>query len=192
MGEFVSLETEGGIGTIRLNRPKVNALNDQVTAELAEAARGAAASADIRAVIVYGGEKVFCGGADIEVMAEAGYAEMALRSGRLQEAAGLVAAIGKPVVAAITGYALGGGLELALAADFRVAGERARVGQPEILLGVIPGPAGRSGCPAWSARPRPRTSCSAAGWSPRPRRCRSAWWTRWYRTTRSTRRPWTW
>ena len=69
------------------------------------------------------------------------------------------------MVAAITGYALGGGLELALAADFRVAGERARVGQPEILLGVIPGPAERSGCPAWSARPGPRTSCSAAGWS---------------------------
>jgi enoyl-CoA hydratase/carnithine racemase len=75
-------------------------------------------------------------------MAEAGFAEMALRSGRLQEAAGLVATLPKPVVAAITGYALGGGLELALAADFRVAGERARVGQPEILLGVIPGAGG--------------------------------------------------
>src|SRR6516225_5383513 len=147
MGEFVYLEVADGIGTIRLNRPKVNALNDQVTAELAEAARGAAASEDVRAVIVYGGEKVFAGGADIEVMAETGYAEMALRSGRLQEAMGLVAAIGKPVVAAITGYALGGGLELALAADFRVAGERARLGQPEILLGVIPGAGGTQRLP---------------------------------------------
>ena len=142
MGEFVNLETDGGIGTIRLNRPKVNALNDQVTAELAATARQAAASDEVRAVIVYGGEKVFCGGADIEVMAEAGYGEMALRSGRLQEAMALIAALPKPVVAAITGYALGGGLELALAADFRVAGERARVGQPEILLGVIPGAGG--------------------------------------------------
>ncbi|MGH3179721.1 MAG: enoyl-CoA hydratase/isomerase family protein [Streptosporangiaceae bacterium] len=141
MAEFVRLEVADGIGTIRLDRPKVNALNDQVTAELAEAARAAAAD-DVRAVIIYGGERVFAGGADIGVMAEAGYAEMASRSSRLQGAMGLVAGLGKPVVAAITGYALGGGLEIALAADFRVAGERARVGQPEILLGVIPGAGG--------------------------------------------------
>ena len=141
MGEFVRLEVADGIGTIRLDRPPVNALNDQVTAELAEAARAAAAD-EVRAVVIYGGEKVFAGGADIKVMAEAGYAETASRSRRLQDAMDLVAGLGKPVVAAITGYALGGGLELALAADFRVAGERARVGQPEILLGVIPGAGG--------------------------------------------------
>ena len=147
MGEFVNLETAGGIGTIRLNRPPVNALNDQLTGELAVAAREAASSDEVRAVIIYGGEKVFAGGADIKVMAEAGYAEMALRSGRLQEAMALVAGLPKPVVAAITGYALGGGLELALAADFRVAGERARLGQPEILLGVIPGAGGTQRLP---------------------------------------------
>ena len=141
MGEFVRLEVADGIGTIRLDRPPVNALNDQVTAELAEAARAAAAD-QVRAVVIYGGEKVFAGGADIKVMAEAGYAETASRSRRLQDTMDLVAGLGKPVVAAITGYALGGGLELALAADFRVAGERARVGQPEILLGVIPGAGG--------------------------------------------------
>jgi enoyl-CoA hydratase/carnithine racemase len=146
MGEFVNLETDGGIGTIRLNRPPVNALNDQVTAELAAATRAAAAD-EVRAVVIYGGEKVFAGGADINVMAEAGYAEMARRSARLQEAMTLVAGLAKPVVAAITGYALGGGLELALAADFRVAGERARVGQPEILLGVIPGAGGTQRLP---------------------------------------------
>ena len=116
-------------------------------AELAAAAAAAADAEEVRAVVIYGGEKVFAGGADITVMAEAGYAEMASRSGRLQAAMDLVAGLGKPVVAAITGYALGGGMELALAADFRVAGERARVGQPEILLGVIPGAGGTQRLP---------------------------------------------
>jgi len=147
MAEFVRLEVADGIGTIRLDRPPVNALNDQVTAELAAAAAEADRAEQVRAVVIYGGQKVFAGGADIKVMAEAPYAEMASRSGRLQDAMDLVAGLGKPVVAAITGYALGGGLELALAADFRVAGERARVGQPEILLGVIPGAGGTQRLP---------------------------------------------
>jgi enoyl-CoA hydratase/carnithine racemase len=146
MAEFVTLEITDGIGTIRLNRPPVNALNDQVTEELAEAARAAAAD-EVRAVIIYGGEKVFAGGADIKVMAEAGYPEMAARGTRLQAAVNLLAALGKPVLAAITGYALGGGMEVALAADFRVAGERARLGQPEILLGIIPGAGGTQRLP---------------------------------------------
>ena len=147
MGEFVKLEVADGIGTILLNRPPINALNDQLTGELADAAQVASESDEIRAVIIYGGEKVFAGGADIKQMAEASYSEMALRSGRLQAAMGLVAGIPKPVVAAITGYALGGGLELALAADFRIAGESARLGQPEILLGIIPGAGGTQRLP---------------------------------------------
>jgi enoyl-CoA hydratase/carnithine racemase len=146
MGEFVNLEVTDNIGTIRLSRPPVNALNDQVTEELAEAARAAAAD-EVRAVIIYGGEKVFAGGADITVMAEAGYADMAARGTRLQASVNLLAALGKPVVAAITGYALGGGMEVALAADFRIAGERARLGQPEILLGIIPGAGGTQRLP---------------------------------------------
>jgi enoyl-CoA hydratase len=146
MGEFVNLEVTDNIGTIRLSRPPVNALNDQVTEELADAARAAAAD-EVRAVIIYGGEKVFAGGADITVMAEAGYAEMAARGARLQASVNLLAALGKPVVAAITGYALGGGMEVALAADFRIAGERARLGQPEILLGIIPGAGGTQRLP---------------------------------------------
>jgi len=147
MGEFVTLEVSDGIGTILLNRPPVNALNDQLTGELADAAREASESDEIRAVIIYGGEKVFAGGADIKQMVEASYPEMAVRSGRLQATMNLIAGIPKPVVAAITGYALGGGLELALAADFRVAGEGARLGQPEILLGIIPGAGGTQRLP---------------------------------------------
>jgi enoyl-CoA hydratase/carnithine racemase len=103
VGEFVRLEAADGIGTIRLDRPPVNALNDQVRDELAAAAEAAASDGDIRAVIVYGGERVFAAGADINDMAEAGYASMADRSARLQAALSLVAGIPKPVVAAITG-----------------------------------------------------------------------------------------
>jgi enoyl-CoA hydratase/carnithine racemase len=146
MGELVRLEIADGIGTIRLDRPPVNALNDQVTEEIAAAAREAE-SDEVRAVIIYGGEKVFAAGADIKDMAEASYPEMVERAGRLQEAMALVAGLGKPVVAAITGYALGGGMELALSADFRVVGESARLGQPEILLGVIPGAGGTQRLP---------------------------------------------
>jgi enoyl-CoA hydratase/carnithine racemase len=147
MGEFVRLEVADGIGTIRLDRPPVNALNDQLSAELADAARSAAESQEIRAVVLYGGEKAFAAGADIKQMAEASHAEMVTRPIRLPEAVTLVAGIPKPVVAAVTGYALGGGLEIALAADFRVAGESARFGQPEILLGVIPGAGGTQRLP---------------------------------------------
>jgi enoyl-CoA hydratase/carnithine racemase len=147
MGEFVRLEVADGIGTIRLDRPPVNALNDVLTASLFEAASQAAKDDEVRAVIVYGGEKVFAAGADIKEMASADYAEMSSRAGGLQAALGAVAGIGKPVVAAITGYALGGGLELALAADFRIAGAKVRVGQPEILLGVIPGAGGTQRLP---------------------------------------------
>jgi enoyl-CoA hydratase/carnithine racemase len=147
MGEFVTLETAAGIGTIRLNRPPVNALNDQLTSELAEVARAASATDEVRAVIIYGGEKVFAAGADIKEMAEASYGQMAANSRRLQTSFTAVAKIPKPVVAAVTGYALGGGLELALCADFRVAGQGAQVGQPEILLGVIPGAGGTQRLP---------------------------------------------
>ncbi len=147
MGEFVRLEVADAIATIRLDRPPVNALNDQVTAELASAAREADADQAVRAVILYGGEKVFAAGADIKEMAGADYASMTTRASGLQSALNLVAGIGKPVIAAIAGYALGGGLEIALAADFRVAGEGARLGQPEILLGVIPGAGGTQRLP---------------------------------------------
>jgi enoyl-CoA hydratase/carnithine racemase len=135
------------IATIRLDRPPMNALNTAVQAEIAAAAAQVSADPQVRAVVIYGGEKVFAAGADIKEMSGVSYADMAARSRRLQDSFTAVAKIGKPVIAAITGYALGGGLELALCADFRVAGEGARVGQPEILLGLIPGAGGTQRLP---------------------------------------------
>jgi enoyl-CoA hydratase len=142
VGEFVKLEVEGGVGTIRLDRPPMNALNAQVQAELHAAADEATGRADVRAVVIYGGEKVFAAGADIKEMVLADHATMLERVGPLQAAFDALARIPKPVVAAVTGYALGGGCELALTADFRVCGDNAKLGQPEILLGVIPGAGG--------------------------------------------------
>ncbi|MGH3248597.1 MAG: enoyl-CoA hydratase/isomerase family protein [Trebonia sp.] len=147
MGEFVRVEVAGQIATIRLDRPKMNALNAQVQAEIAAAAAQVSRDSAVRAVILYGGERVFAAGADIKEMATLGYAEMAERSGPLQASFTAVADIPKPVVAAVTGYALGGGLELALCADFRILGESAKVGQPEILLGIIPGAGGTQRLP---------------------------------------------
>jgi enoyl-CoA hydratase/carnithine racemase len=147
VSEFVQVETEAAVGTIRLDRPPMNTLSTQVVDELAAAAAQVSADDQIRAVVIYGGARVFAAGADIKEMAEAGYAQIAAHSGRLQASLTAVAKIPKPVVAAITGYALGGGLELALCADFRVVGEGAKVGQPEILLGVIPGAGGTQRLP---------------------------------------------
>src|SRR5215831_13289360 len=147
MAEFVRVERDQGIATIRLDRPPMNALNAQVQDEIAAAATEVDTDPGVRAVVLYGGEKVFAAGADIKEMAEASFAQVAADSRRLQSAFTTVARIGKPVVAAVTGYALGGGLELALGADFRVAGEGARLGQPEILLGIIPGAGGTQRLP---------------------------------------------
>ncbi|GAA1219584.1 enoyl-CoA hydratase/isomerase family protein [Prauserella alba] len=142
MGEFVRLEVEAGVGTIRLDRPPVNALNNQVQRELAEVAKEAAGRDDVRAVILYGGEKTFAGGADIKEMAAKSYVEINEFGAELQASLASIAELPKPTVAAVTGYALGGGLELAMTADRRVVGDNVKVGQPEIQLGIIPGAGG--------------------------------------------------
>lgn len=146
MGEFVRVEAADGVATIRLDRPKMNALNRQVQMEIAECARQVDADGDVYAVVLYGGN-VFAAGADIKEMAGMSYADMAVHSQVLQDCFTAVARIGKPVVAAVTGYALGGGCELALCADVRIAGESAKLGQPEILLGIIPGAGGTQRLP---------------------------------------------
>jgi len=142
MSELVRLEVEGGVATIRLDRPPMNALNFEIQDALPAAALEATARRDVFAVIVYGGEKVFAAGADVKEMQTMSYTDMVDRSAALQAAFTVIARIPKPTVAAITGYALGGGCELALSCDFRVAGENAKLGQPEVLLGIIPGAGG--------------------------------------------------
>ncbi|WP_225849856.1 enoyl-CoA hydratase/isomerase family protein [Streptomyces sp. HPF1205] len=138
----VTLEVDAGVGTIRLDRPPMNALDARTQDLLKEVAEEAARRAEVRAVVVWGGEKVFAAGADIKEMRAMSYQDMALRAGDLQAAFTAVARIPKPVVAAVNGYALGGGCELALCADIRIAAENAKLGQPEILLGLIPGAGG--------------------------------------------------
>ncbi len=142
MAEYVRLEVTDGVATLRLDRPPMNALDVVMQEEIRAAATEASESDDVRAVVIYGGEKVFAAGADIKEMAAMSYTDMAKRSGALQSAFTAVARIPKPVVAAVTGYALGGGCELALCADVRIAADNAKLGQPEILLGVIPGAGG--------------------------------------------------
>ncbi len=145
--DVVGLEVTGGVGVIRLNRPPVNAINTAMHAQLAAAAQAATSHPDVRAVVIYGGERAFAAGADIKEMADQTSAQMAVYGRSLIEAIDAVARIRQPVIAAITGYALGGGCELALAADFRVIAEDALIGLPEITLGVIPGAGGTQRLP---------------------------------------------
>jgi enoyl-CoA hydratase/carnithine racemase len=142
MGEFVRVENSGGVATIRLDRPKMNALNAAMQEEIRLAAREVGADPDTAAVVIYGGERVFAAGADVKEMADMSYPQMAERSTDLHACFTAVAKIPKPVIAAVTGYALGGGCELAMCADFRLSGVSAKWGQPEILLGIIPGAGG--------------------------------------------------
>ncbi|MBO1336419.1 enoyl-CoA hydratase/isomerase family protein [Streptomyces sp. VRA16 Mangrove soil] len=138
----VTLEVSEGVGTITLARPPMNALDIATQDRIKELAEEATARDDVRAVVVRGSEKVFAAGADIKEMQAMDHAAMVTRARALQDSFSAVARIPKPVVAAITGYALGGGCELALCADYRIAAENAKLGQPEILLGLIPGAGG--------------------------------------------------
>lgn len=161
MGDFVQVQAGGeagtgeadtggipaGVAVIRLTRPPMNALNTQVQAELRDAAEQVRADQTVRAVVLYGGEKVFAAGADIKEFAGRDQAYMMTDAIRLSNSLDALARLPKPVIAAVTGYALGGGCELALTADFRVSADNAKWGQPEILLGIIPGAGGTQRLP---------------------------------------------
>src|SRR6476619_7127956 len=133
MPDLVLMEPhDPGVTLLRLNNPPMNALSRALLAELRDAARRVAADPSVKAVVVAGGEKAFAAGADISEFGDQDAAREIEKGFR--EAFDAVAAIPRPVIAAVRGYALGGGLELAMACDVRVASETARLGQPEILL----------------------------------------------------------
>ena len=148
MGEFVKLEVaDSGVATIRLDRPKLNPLNRQVATEIGEAVDEIALNEKVRAVVVWGGERVFAAGADIKEMGERDAVSMFRYIGYFQDVFTRLEQLPVVTIAAINGYALGGGCELALSCDFRICAEDSQLGQPEILLGVIPGAGGTQRLP---------------------------------------------
>ncbi len=147
MGEFVRVELEAAVAMIRIDRPPANALARPVSLELSEAARAVTADANVRAVVVWGGDRLFAAGADIKSMVDYGPEEVVPDVGALETACRDLEAVPCPVVAAINGFALGGGLEVALACDRRVVAEDAKLGLPEIRLGIIPGAGGTQRLP---------------------------------------------
>jgi enoyl-CoA hydratase/carnithine racemase len=144
VGEFVRLDVDAGtrVGTLRLERPPMNALSLQVWREIGEVAGEVAERDDVRALVVTGGPKVFAAGADIKEFPEWDFQDVRVVGEVLQRSLDTLARVPVPTIAAINGYALGGGCELALACDFRFLADNAKLGQPEILLGIIPGAGG--------------------------------------------------
>jgi enoyl-CoA hydratase len=140
--ETIIVETEDHVGTIRLNRPDaLNALNAQLLDELSQALVELDASNRVRAVVVAGSEKAFAAGADIKEMADKSFVDMFLEDAFAAPLEAF-AHCRKPILAAVSGYCLGGGCELAMACDFIICSDTAKFGQPEINLGVIPGMGG--------------------------------------------------
>jgi enoyl-CoA hydratase len=138
--ETIILEKKGRVATITLNRPPMNPLNRRMYEEFGQAADELNADPEVKVVIITGaGEKTFAAGLDVKEVEGKSVTEMKDCS---RDASARVAAIEKPVIAAINGLALGGGLEIALCCDLRIASEGARFGQPEVTLGIIPGGGG--------------------------------------------------
>lgn len=140
--ENIEVETQGHVGIVRLNRPKaLNALCDALILELGHALNGYEADENIGCIVLTGSEKAFAAGADIKEMAEKSYMDAYLAD-FITEGWERVTSCRKPVVAAVAGYALGGGCELAMMCDFIIAADNAKFGQPEITIGTIPGAGG--------------------------------------------------
>ncbi len=145
MGEFVNIEASSvpNVAIMRLDRPKVNALNQQVGEELLAAANELAARDDVRAVVLWGGPKIFAAGADIgDFPIEGDVRDPSEQVDPLVAATLAIENLPQITISAVNGFALGGGCELSMSTDFRIAGESTVFGQPEILLGIIPGAGG--------------------------------------------------
>ena len=145
--EFITSRTEGRVGIVTLNRPKqLNALNDGLMNELGQALQGFDADPEIGCMIVTGSEKAFAAGADIGAMATYSFSDV-YKGDYITRNWETIRSIRKPVIAAVSGFALGGGCELAMMCDFIIAADNAKFGQPEIKLGIIPGAGGTQRLP---------------------------------------------
>ncbi len=142
MPELVHLEVDDGVGIVRLDRPPANAISLQLSIDLLSALEEAGSRDDVGALVLWGGPKLFAAGADIKEMVDHGPDEIREQVTKLGDACELLEATPKVSIAAIIGFALGGGFELALACDLRYAADDAKVGQPEVQIGVIPGAGG--------------------------------------------------
>ncbi|HEY8026935.1 MAG TPA: enoyl-CoA hydratase [Burkholderiaceae bacterium] len=157
--ENILVEQQGKVGLIRLNRPKaLNALNDQLMDELGHALLAFDGDEGVGCIVVTGSEKAFAAGADIGAMANYSYMD-AYKSGYITRNWEQIRSVRKPVIAAVAGYALGGGCELAMMCDFIIAAENAKFGQPEIKLGTIPGAGGTQRLPRAISKSKAMDMC---------------------------------
>ena len=161
--ECITVRTEGEkVGVITLNRPKqLNALNDQLMNELGQALQAFDADESIGCIILTGSEKAFAAGADIGAMAKYSFAD-AYKGDYITRNWETIRSIRKPVIAAVSGFALGGGCELAMMCDFIIAADNAKFGQPEIKLGVIPGAGGTQRLPRAVGKSKAMDMCLTA------------------------------
>lgn len=142
MGDAVRFEVDDGVGVIRLDRPPANAIDLQMATEMGEVIAEARSREDVGAIVLWGGERIFAAGADVKAMADWGPDEVRPSVVALGAACDGLESLPVVVIAAVTGFALGGGFEIALGADFRFLADDASIGQPEIKIGVIPGAGG--------------------------------------------------
>ena len=160
--ENILIETHGKVGLVRLNRPKaLNALNDQLMNELGEALLTFDADEKITCIILTGNEKAFAAGADIAAMASYTYMDV-YKGDYITRNWEQIRRVRKPIIAAVAGYALGGGCELAMMCDFIIAADSARFGQPEIKLGTIPGAGGTQRLPRAVSKSKAMDMCLTA------------------------------